>query len=67
MTNEFSAFPGMTAAKLKKLDKDKRQNIAKHNLMVFFAEIRRIKQAIHDGLLWELVESYLSSSFNESI
>lgn len=63
LPNEFSAFPGMTAAKLKKLDKDKRQKIiAKHNLMVSFAEIRRIKQAIHDGLLWELVESRLRSS-----
>ena len=52
LPNEFSAFPGMTATKLKKLDKDKRQKIiAKHNLMVSFAEIRRIKQAIHDGLL----------------
>ena len=30
--------------------------------MVSFAEIRRIKQAIHDGLLWELVESRLRSS-----
>ena len=63
LPNEFSAFPGMTAAKLKKLDKGKRQKIiAKHNLMVSFAEIRRIKQAIHDGLLWELVESRLRSS-----
>ena len=63
LPNEFSAFPGMTATKLKKLDKDKRQKIiAKHNLMVSFAEIRRIKQAIHDGLLWELVESRLRSS-----
>ena len=63
LPNEFSAFPGMTAAKLKKLDKKERQKIiAKHNLMTSFAEIRRIKQAIHDGLLWELVENRLRSS-----
>ena len=63
LPSEFSAFPGMTATKLKKLDKNERQKIiAKHNLMASFAEIRRIKQAIHDGLLWELVESRLRSS-----
>mgnify|MGYP001224876171 FL=1 len=63
LPSEFSAFPGMTATKLKKLDKNERQKIiAKHNLMTSFAEIRRIKQAIHDGLLWELVESRLRSS-----
>ena len=63
LPSEFSAFPGMTATKLKKLDKKERQKIiAKHNLMTSFAEIRRIKQAIHDGLLWELVESRLRSS-----
>ena len=63
LPSEFSAFPGMTANRLKTLDKKERQKIiAKHNLMVSFAEIRRIKQAIHDGLLWELVESRLRSS-----
>ena len=63
LPSEFSAFPGMTATKLKMLDKKERQKIiAKHNLMTSFAEIRRIKQAIHDGLLWELVESRLRSS-----
>ena len=63
LPSEFSAFPGMTVTKLKKLDKKERQKIiAKHNLMTSFAEIRRIKQAIHDGLLWELVESRLRSS-----
>ena len=36
--------------------------IAKHNLIVSFAEIRRVKQAIHDGLLWELVENRLRYS-----
>ena len=63
LPSEFSAFPGMTANRLKTLDKKERQKIiAKHNLMISFAEIRRIKQAIHDGLLWELVESRLRSS-----
>jgi len=31
--------------------------LAEHNLHVSFAEIRRVKQAIHDGDLFELVES----------
>lgn len=30
--------------------------LARHNLFVCAAEIRRIKQAIHEGRLWELVE-----------
>jgi 7-cyano-7-deazaguanine tRNA-ribosyltransferase len=30
--------------------------LAEHNLHVSFAEIRRIRQAIRDGALWELVE-----------
>ena len=63
LPGEFSAAPGMTVTKLKKLGKKERQKIiAKHNLMVSFAEIRRIKQAIHDGLLWELVETRLRAS-----
>ena len=43
--------------------KNERQKIiAKHNLIVSFTEIRRVKQAIHDGLLWELVENRLRNS-----
>lgn len=30
--------------------------LAQHNLFVSFAEIRRIRQAVRDGNLWELVE-----------
>lgn len=63
LPGEFSAAPGMTVKKLKGLGKKERQKIiAKHNLMVSFAEIRRVKQAIHDGLLWELVETRLRGS-----
>lgn len=42
---------------LKNMGKEERtRNIAEHNLNVSYAEIRRIKQAIYDGRLWELVE-----------
>ena len=42
---------------LKSMDKEKRTKlIAEHNLYESFAEIRRIKQAINDGNLMELVE-----------
>ena len=45
------------------MEKEDRQKIiAKHNLIVSFTEIRRVKQAIHDGLLWELVENRLRYS-----
>lgn len=30
--------------------------LARHNLHVSFAEMRRIRQALHEGTLWELVE-----------
>ena len=61
--SEFSAAPGITINELKGMEKKKRQKIiAKHNLIVSFTEIRRVKQAIHDGLLWELVENRLRTS-----
>lgn len=42
---------------LRSMDKEKRTKlIAEHNLYESFAEIRRIKQAINDGNLMELVE-----------
>ena len=63
MPSEFSAAPGLTVKELKEMKKENRQKIiAKHNLIVSFAEIRRVKQAIHDGLLWELVENRLRTS-----
>ncbi|MDH7506936.1 MAG: tRNA guanosine(15) transglycosylase TgtA [Candidatus Thermoplasmatota archaeon] len=44
-------------SELKKLDKNERiKEIAKHNLYVSFTEIKRIKNAISQGNLWELVE-----------
>ena len=61
--SEFSAAPKLTVNQLKKMEKKERQRIiAKHNLIVSFTEIRRVKQAIHDGLLWELVENRLRTS-----
>jgi 7-cyano-7-deazaguanine tRNA-ribosyltransferase len=35
---------------------EKTKKIAEHNLYVSFSEIKKIKQAIHEGSLWELVE-----------
>ncbi len=61
--SEFSAASGLSINELKGMEKKKRQKIiAKHNLIVSFTEIRRVKQAIHDGLLWELVENRLRTS-----
>ncbi len=61
--NEFSAASGLSINELKSMEKKKRQKIiAKHNLIVSFTEIRRVKQAIHDGLLWELIENRLRTS-----
>lgn len=46
-----------TPEDLRKMEKDERMKlIAQHNLHVSFAEIRKIKQAIVDGNLMELVE-----------
>jgi len=42
---------------LKKMDKKHRtKEIAKHNLYVSFSEIKKIRNAISQGMLWELVE-----------
>ena len=61
--SEFSAASDITVNQLKAMEKKQRQKIiAKHNLIVSFTEIRRVKQAIHDGLLWELVENRLRTS-----
>lgn len=59
-------------SELKKLDEKQRiLEIAKHNLYVCFAEIKKIRSAIANGNLWELVERransnpYLLESMNE--
>jgi len=63
LPSEFSASPDISIHQLKSMQKDERQRIiAKHNLIVSFTEIRRVKQAIHEGTLWELVETRLRSS-----
>jgi 7-cyano-7-deazaguanine tRNA-ribosyltransferase len=42
---------------LKDLQRDERQKaIAKHNLYVSFAELKRIKQSVKEGRLWEHLE-----------
>jgi 7-cyano-7-deazaguanine tRNA-ribosyltransferase len=45
----------MTADELRKAD-DRERLLALHNLHVTLAEIARIRQAIQDGTLWELVD-----------
>ena len=46
-----------TPEELRSMKKDMRMKLlAEHNLLVSFAEIRKIKQAINDGNLMELVE-----------
>jgi len=37
-------------------EKEKIRKIAEHNLYVSFSEIKKIKQAVHEGSLWEMVE-----------
>ena len=61
-----------SADELKKLDKNiKLKEIAKHNLYVSFEEIKKIRNAISQGSLWELVERransnpYLLEALNE--
>ncbi len=52
-----------TPSELKKLDKsDQILQLAKHNLYVSFSEIRRIRNAISMGNLWELVERRANSN-----
>lgn len=46
-----------SASELRRAKPEERERaLARHNLHVSFAEIRRIRQAIRDGALWELVE-----------
>ena len=52
-----------TVSELKKLDKkEKILQIAKHNLFVSFAELKKIRSAIANGNLWELVERRANSN-----
>jgi 7-cyano-7-deazaguanine tRNA-ribosyltransferase len=47
----------LTLNELRKLDKiERRKLIASHNLYICFNELKKIKQAILEGTLWELVE-----------
>jgi len=52
-----------SVSELKKLEnKQKILEIAKHNLYVCFAEIKKIRNAISQGNLWELVERRANSN-----
>ena len=51
------------AQELKSLDKTNRsKEIAKHNLYVSFSELKKIRNAISQGSLWELVERRANSN-----
>jgi len=46
-----------TIAELRSLDAEEREKLlAEHNLLVSLEEVRRVRQAVHEGSLWELVE-----------
>lgn len=52
-----------TVSDLKKMEKkDRILEIAKHNLYVSFAEIKKIRNAIANGTLWELIERRANSN-----
>ncbi len=52
-----------TASELKKMEKKEvALQLAKHNLYVSFAEIKKIRSAIVEGNLWELVERRAGSN-----
>ena len=52
-----------SASELKKMEeKETILALAKHNLYISFTEIRRIRTAIKEGNLWELVEERASSN-----
>jgi len=54
-----------SASELKKMDKkDAILQLAKHNLYVSFAELKKIRTAISEGWLWELVERRANSNPN---
>ncbi|PCN49945.1 hypothetical protein B6U99_07060 [Candidatus Geothermarchaeota archaeon ex4572_27] len=48
----------MTARELKSMEREEAERaLAKHNLYACLAELRRVKQAIVEGRLWELLEA----------
>lgn len=55
LVHQICHCPVCSDLSLKELKEDEIA-IARHNLYVSYNEIRRIKQAIHEGSLWELVE-----------
>ncbi len=62
--NELYTFPcecevcrKYSVDEIKEMSREERiQKLAEHNLSVILREIENIKQAIHEGTLWELVE-----------
>jgi 7-cyano-7-deazaguanine tRNA-ribosyltransferase len=66
ITELFCSCPicsNYTIAELKKLEeKQMIREIAKHNLYISFAEIKKIRNSIRNGSLWELVERRANSN-----
>lgn len=55
---ECSICTAHTPTEIRELPDDSRQELlARHNLAVSFAELRRVRQAIRDGSLFELLET----------
>lgn len=53
----------ISANELKKMEKEERERaIAMHNLYVSFSEMKRVREAIRRGNLWELVEEKSASN-----
>lgn len=50
-------------------DDERERALAEHNLHVSFAELRRVREAIRDGSLWDLVEqrSVMHPSFRDAL
>src|SRR3989442_14147812 len=59
---------GITPEELRHLDTSEREQLlSKHNLLACFSELRRIREAIRRGHLWELLEhrAYANPAFKK--
>lgn len=62
---ECPVCTGSDPEEIQKLSPEQRVKfLAKHNLYTTFAELNLVKQAIHEGSLWELVESRIRNHPN---
>src|SRR3989442_11868842 len=57
-----------TTAEMRRLDQPERERLlSKHNLLACFSELRRIREAIRTGHLWDLLEhrAYANPAFKK--